>query len=378
MRIVLAPDSFKESMSAAEAAAAMARGVRRVLPGADCVELPMADGGEGTVEAMVATLGGELRSVPVTDALGRPATGTIGLIGTLAVLEVASAVGIGMVEEELRDPLHATSRGVADLLRAALDAGATRVVVGLGGSATNDGGAGLLVGLGAVLRDAGGQHVDPLPVALDAVAEVDLAGLDPRLAEVEIVLACDVTNPLLGPEGASAVFGPQKGADAASVERLDRALATLVGALEEAAGRSVRDVPGAGAAGGLGAALLALGAHRRRGVEVVREAVGLEEAVAGADLVLTGEGSIDAQTLAGKTPAGVAEVAARFDVPVVAFAGRVAPGAEVLLEHGFTAVVPVLPAVTDLPTALREGAANLENAVATALRLITLKPRRTS
>lgn len=391
MRVVCAPDSFKESMDAGVAAAVMAAAVRRVVPEAECVEIPMADGGEGTTRALVAARGGRLVPVAVRDALGRAAVGEIGVAGgrdgegehasgahasgerggsRLGVLEVASAVGIGMIAREERDPLAATSVGVADLVRAVLDEGAARLVVGLGGSATNDGGSGLLVGLGAVLRDAAGAVVPPVPARLGEVADVDLGGLDPRLAAVTIELACDVTNPLLGPTGASAVFGPQKGASPSDVVLLDGALATFVTALEAATGRSVRDVPGAGAAGGLGAAFLALGARRRRGVDVVIDAVGLDDAVAGADLVLTGEGSIDEQTLAGKTPAGVAEVAARHGVPVVAFAGRVAPGAEVLLEHGFTAVVPIVHEVGPLSAVLADGEANLARAVATAVRLL--------
>ncbi|RMI08794.1 glycerate kinase [Cellulomonas triticagri] len=373
MRIVLAPDSFKESMSAAQAAAAMARGVHRVLPGATCVPVPMADGGEGTTDALVAALGGRLLEVPTTDALGRPVTGAVGLApGGLAVLEVAAAVGIGLVAPGDRDVMAATSAGVAPLVRAALAAGSGRVVVGLGGSATNDGGAGLLVGLGARLLDAAGDPVPPEPRALHRVAAVDLSGLDPRLRDVAVELACDVTSPLLGPDGASAVFGPQKGASPEQIRTLDAALTTLVTALEAAAGRTVRDEPGAGAAGGLGAAFLALGATRRPGVEVVVEAAGLTEHVRGADLVLTGEGAVDAQTLAGKTPAGVAAVARRAGVPIVAFAGRVDPSADALLDHGFAAVVPILRGLGDVAEALAAGPDNLEHAVATTLRLLRL------
>ncbi|UNX55593.1 glycerate kinase [Georgenia sp. TF02-10] len=373
MKLVLAPDSFKESMSAAEAAAAMARGVRRVLPDATCVEVPMADGGEGTTDALVAALGGRLVEVATTDALGRPVTATIGLADDgIAILEVAAAVGIGLVAPEDREVLSATSAGVAPLLRAALDAGARRIVVGLGGSATNDGGAGLLVGLGARLLDAAGRPVDPAPRALPAVAAVDLAGLDPRLHGVSVELACDVTSPLLGPRGASAVFGPQKGAAPEQVAMLDTALGALADALEAAAGRRVRDLPGAGAAGGLGAAFLALGATRRPGVEVVVDAAGLARHVDGADLVLTGEGAVDAQTLRGKTPAGVAAVAGRAGVPVIAFAGRVDPSADTLLDHGFAAVVPILRTLGGTAEVLRAGPENLEHAVATALRLLRL------
>lgn len=376
MKVVLAPDSFKESMSAAEAAAAMARGVRVVFPDAECVEVPMADGGEGTTEALVDALGGAWREVTTVDALGRPITARYGLTpDALAVIEVAAAVGIGQIAPGERDVMAASSTGVAELVRDALDAGATRLIVGLGGSATTDGGAGLLAGLGAVFHDADGTVLAPRPDALVALDRVDLSGLDPRLAEVGIDLACDVTNPLVGPSGSAAVFGPQKGASPEQVPVLDGLLARLADALVAAGAPEVREVPGAGAAGGLGAALLSLGAHRRRGVEVVAEAAGLAGHVEGADLVLTGEGSIDSQTLAGKTPAGVAEVAARFGVPVIAFAGRLGDDADVLVGNGFAAVVPITTGPCELATALAEGAANLQRAVATAMRLYRLRLR---
>ncbi len=375
MKVVLAPDSFKESMSAAEAAAAMARGVRAVLPDAECVEVPMADGGEGTAAALVAALGGEWRTVAATDALGRPIEASYGLGADLAVIEVAAAVGIGLVAPADRDVLASSSSGVADLVRDALDAGATRLIVGLGGSATTDGGAGLLAGLGARWLDADGRELPPTPVGLADLDRVDLSGLDPRVAEVSMDLACDVTNPLLGPQGSAAVFGPQKGATPEQVPVLDATLVRVADALVAAGLPDVRDLPGSGAAGGLGAAFLALGARMRRGVEVVAEAAHLDDAVAGADLVLTGEGSLDRQTLSGKTPAGVAEVAARAGVPVVAFAGRLGEGSDELVGRGFAAVVPITTGPCDLATALADGPANLERAVATALRLVQVNAR---
>jgi glycerate kinase len=373
MKVVLAPDSFKESMSAAQAAAAMARGVRAVFPDAACVEVPMADGGEGTADALVAALGGRWRTVAAHDALGRPVDARYGLAPDgLAVIEVAAAVGIGLVAPAERDVAHSDSTGVADLVRDALDTGATRLVVGLGGSATTDGGAGFLAGLGAVWLDASGRRLVPTPAGLAALDRVDLSGLDPRLRAVTIELACDVTNPLLGPSGAAAVFGPQKGATPAQVPVLDGVLARVADALVAAGRPDVRELPGAGAAGGLGAAFLTLGARLRPGVEVVAEAVGLDAAVAGADLVLTGEGSLDAQTLAGKAPAGVADVAARHGVPVIAFAGRLGPGADSLVGRGFVAVVPIVAEPGDLSVALRDGEANLERSVATVMRLVGL------
>ena len=373
MKVVLAPDSFKESMSAAEAARAMARGVREVYPDADCVEVPMADGGEGTTEALVDALGGRWRTVASVDALRRPITAAYGLLpGGVAVIEVAAAVGIGLIAPAERDVLRATSLGVADLVRDALDAGATRLIVGLGGSVTTDGGAGMLAGLGARWLDEDGGPLAPDPTSLATLARVDLTGLDPRLRGITVDLACDVTNPLLGPHGSAAVFGPQKGATPAQVPVLDATLARIADALVAAGTPEVRDQPGAGAAGGLGAAWLSLGARRRKGVEVVAEAVGLDRHLRGASLVLTGEGSVDAQTLAGKTPAGVAAVAAARGVPVIAFAGRLGPGADDLVHHGFAAVLPIMAGPGDLAAALAAGPANLQRAVATAMRLYRL------
>jgi glycerate kinase len=260
--------------------------------------------------------------------------------------------------------MRADSRGVAALVLAALEAGATRLLVGLGGSATSDGGAGLLAGLGVDFLDADGAAVEPNPAGLARLASVDSTGLDPRLAGVRLDLASDVTNPLLGSTGAAAVFGPQKGATAEQVPVLDATLARLADALVAAGLPDVRNQPGAGAAGGLGAAFLALGATLRPGVEVVAEATGLEQAIAGADLVLTGEGALDAQTASGKTPAGVLAVAARNGVPVIAFAGRVGAGSSGL---GFAACVPIVGDDVELATALAEGQVNLERAVATAI-----------
>ena len=365
MRIVLAPDSFKESMTAPEAAAAMARGVRRAAPEAECTLMPMADGGEGTTETLVAALGAVRREVPARDPLGRPVRAGYGLTPDgLAVLEVAAAIGIGLVEPAERDVMRSDSRGVADLVLGAVAAGANRLLVGLGGSATTDGGAGLLVGLGARLLDAADADVAPSPVGLARLARVDVSGLEPRLAGLRIDLASDVTNPLLGPLGSSEVFGPQKGATPAQVPVLDATLARLADALVAAGLPDVRDLPGAGAAGGLGMAFLSLGARLRPGVEVVAEATGLDRAIAGADLVLTGEGALDAQTAAGKTPAGVLSVARRHGVPVMAFAGRLGEG---IADLGYAACVPIVGESVDLATALREGPANLELAVADAV-----------
>ncbi len=365
-------------MSAVEAAAAMAAGVHDVLPAAQCLQIPMADGGEGTVDAVIGARGGRRVRVTARNQLGAPIDAVIGFAGDGAVIEVAAAVGLALVPPGERNLLRGNMIGAADLIRAALDAGARDLLIGLGGTGTGDAGAGLLVGLGARLLDPTGREVPPEPGRLAEVASVDLSGLDPRLRRTTITLACDVTNPLLGGDGATAVFGPQKlgpadGEPSAALARLDGALARFADALERATGTVVRAAPGSGAAGGLGFALLAIGAVRRSGVETVIDAVGLEAQLRGADLVFTGEGSLDAQTLAGKTPAGVAAVARRHGVPVIAFAGRIEAAAEPALAEVFDAVVPILRAPAGKADALAAGPENLRRAAATTIRLFTLR-----
>ena len=375
MKFVLAPDSFKESMTAAEAVAAMERGIRSVFPDAVSVAAPMADGGEGTVDALVAALDGTLETIEVQDALGRTVQAGYGYVAAeeLAIIEIAAAAGIDLVAVPDRDPRVASSFGVGQLVADALDRGARRFIVGLGGSVTNDGGAGMLRALGARLLDADARELPDGGAALARLSRIDLAGFDPRLAAATFRIASDVTNPLLGPDGASRVFGPQKGADEAAVAELDAALGRYAAVVQATTGREVATLAGAGAAGGLGAALLAFfDATMQRGVDMVSEATRLDEAMAGADVVFTGEGSIDAQTLGGKTPLGVAETATRHRIPVIAFAGRVGEGAEVLYEHGFAALVPIVPGTCTLAEALAAGAANLERAVATTCRLLAV------
>ncbi|WP_422748323.1 glycerate kinase [Mycobacterium sp. WMMD1722] len=363
MKIVLAPDSFKESMSAARAITAMQQGVAAVLPDAQCVGVPMADGGEGTVDAVVDALAGDHVTVEVSDALGRPVPARYGFVAhrRLAVIEMAAAAGLERIAPGERDILRASTFGVGQLIRDALDRGALEFVIGLGGSATNDAGAGMLTALGGVLTDVAGAALPPGGAALAGVDRIDLDGLDPRLAGVRIQLACDVTAPLLGAGGASAVFGPQKGATPADVELLEAALAHFA----ETAGAAHAETPGAGAAGGLGFALLEfLGATARPGVELVAETVGLEQALQHAQWVFTGEGGVDAQTLMGKTPYGVARVAARAGARVAIFAGRVAPDAAVLLDHGVDEIIGITAEGTPLEQALRDGPAALARAAA--------------
>ncbi len=372
MRVLCCPDSFKESMSAVEAAAALARGVERVWPDADVVSCPLADGGEGTVSALMAAMGGELLQIPTSDALGNPIVGTIGFVPerSLAVVEVASACGIELIPPDRRDAEAASTFGVGQLLLAALELGAREVIVGLGGSATTDAGSGMLAALGVRFRDADGVELSPGGASLERLAEVDISGLDARLAGIRWRAACDVDNPLLGSEGAAVVFAPQKGASPESVVRLDAALSRWADVTEDALGVSVRDLPGAGAAGGLGAAFVAfLAADLTPGIDLVLDAVGFESLVGGVDVVFTGEGSVDSQSSSGKVPWGVARRAAQVGVPVIVFGGRVDPDVEI---PGVAALVSILHDVTDLSVALEQGTENLERAAATVCRLLGL------
>ena len=367
MKIVCAPDSFKESMSAAQAAAALAEGVRRVAPDAECAEIPMADGGEGFTESLADALGLSAVEAPVLDAYGRPALARFALADGLAVMECAQAIGLGMVPPERRRIREASTFGVGQMILAALDGGAREFLFGIGGSATNDGGAGMLRALGVRFLDAEGRELDGSPASLARLDSIDASGLDPRAAAATFKIACDVDNPLLGPRGSSAVYGPQKGASPEDVAFLDgtlERLARTAGHLD-----SFAAAPGAGAAGGLGYAFSAfLGGELQSGADLVVEAVGLAEAVKGADFVFTGEGAMDRQTLMGKTLSGVARAAA--GVPIVAFAGRLGEGVEELYSHGFVGLVPIVAGVTTLEEALAGGREALADAAERTVRLL--------
>ncbi|MFY3304387.1 glycerate kinase [Achromobacter xylosoxidans] len=356
MKIVIAPDSFKESVSAPDAAAAIARGVKAACPGAHTVCIPMADGGEGTVEAVLAAAGGQARQRTVNDALGHKVDAVWGLLedGT-AVIEMAAAAGLELIAPSRRDPLRASSHGVGELILAALDAGAVRIILGLGGSATNDGGAGMLTALGLRLLDKDGRSLPPGGGALGQLASIDPRGLDSRLANTRIIIASDVDNPLCGPQGASHVFGPQKGATPEQVQTLDAMLGHFADICARQLGSDRRHDAGAGAAGGLGfAAKTFLNADFRPGVEIVAELGGLAQVMEGATLAFTGEGRMDAQTLRGKTPAGVARIAQQAGVPVVALAGSLGDGYEALHAGGISAAFSLAPGPITLQQALAD------------------------
>jgi len=345
MRFVIAPDSFKGSASAKDVAQAIAEGLKVSLPDAEFDLVPMADGGEGTVEALVAATGGEIVREKVTGPLGEPVDAFFGILGDgeTAVIEMAAAAGLHLVPPERRNPLVTTTYGVGELIKAALDRGCRRVIVGIGGSATNDGGAGMAQALGAKLLDERGNEIGFGGGELGKLARVDISGLDSRLREAEILVACDVTNPLTGPNGASAVYGPQKGATPEMVKLLDENLRRYAEIVRRDLGVDVEHVPGAGAAGGLGAGLMAFcQAKLMKGVELVIRAVRLEERVQKADLVVTGEGKLDFQTGFGKVPFGVAQVAKRHGKPVIAIAGQLGEGSENCRNWGIDACFSIL------------------------------------
>jgi glycerate 2-kinase len=373
MKFVLAPDSFKESMTAKKAALAMERGVKKVFPDAECVIVPMADGGEGTVESLVSMSDGKTVSMEVFGPLAEKVTASYGLIadGQTAVIEMASASGIELLKPEERDPLLTTSYGTGQLIKHALDQGVGRILIGIGGSATNDGGVGMLQALGVSFKNENGEELGFGGGALEHLRTIDIAGLDPRITDVQIDVACDVTNPLVGDHGASAIFGPQKGATPEVVAVLDRNLTHYAEVIKSDLGKDIAWMDGAGAAGGLGAGLLAfLHAHLKRGVDLVVEYTGLEEFVKDADYVFTGEGSIDGQTLFGKTPFGVASVAKKYSVPVIAYAGRIGDDVDALYDNGFTAIVGILKGACSLKDALDSGEDNLTFAAENVCRVI--------
>ncbi|MGL3999631.1 glycerate kinase [Pantoea eucalypti] len=363
MKIVIAPDSYKESLSALDVASAIEAGFRDIFPDAHYVKIPVADGGEGTVEAMVAATKGKIVRLKVTGPLGTQVDAFYGLSGdeSTAYIEMAAASGLEQVPAAQRDPLITTSFGTGELIRHALDKGVGHIIIGIGGSATNDGGAGMMQALGVRLLDAQGGEIGHGGGALSALASIDIDALDARIHQCRIEVACDVSNPLTGKEGASAIFGPQKGATPALVQQLDQALVHYAAIIHRDLDIDVLPIPGGGAAGGMGAALHAFcRAELRRGIEIVTEALGLADQVKDADLVITGEGRIDSQSINGKVPIGVASVAKRFNKPVIGIAGSLTADVGVVHQHGIDAVFSVLYTICSLDEALASAGKNVE------------------
>ncbi len=373
--IVIAPDSFKGSVSSIEAASAIAEGLRHVIPDAEIVSIPMADGGEGTTEALLYSVGGELVPAEVTGPLGEPVTAHWARLSNgAAVIEMASASGLPLVPADRRDPGVTTTRGTGELIRAALDSGCRRLLIGIGGSATNDGGAGMAQALGVSLRDRRGSELGPGGLELARLDTIDISGLDPRLTECEIMVASDVTNPLTGPLGASAVYGPQKGAAPEQVVELDAALLNYREKLTAVFGRDIGAMPGAGAAGGLGAGLAAFcGAELRSGISLVLELSGAEDLISNADLVITGEGKTDASSAMGKVPSGIGALAKRFGVPVVCLTGCADESAKELYGLGVSAVIPISDRPMSLDYSMQNAAALLSSTAERLARLLTIK-----
>ncbi|MDD3719314.1 MAG: glycerate kinase [Actinomycetota bacterium] len=356
MRILIAPDKFKGSLSSSEAAAAIGRGFSEGWPQAELASCPLADGGEGTMELLVASTGGKTLECEVTGPLGERRLAPLGILGDgmTAVVEMALASGLVLVPPDKRDPRYTTTAGTGDLIRRALDEGLRRIIVGIGGSATNDGGAGMAAALGVRFLDESGEELPPGAIYLNNLESIDMSGLDPRIRETAMVVASDVTNPLLGAEGATRVYGPQKGASEYDVELLERGLERLAEVVSSRAAQGIEGRPGAGAAGGLGFGLMAfLGALMRPGVDVVMAAVGFEKKLVGCDLVITGEGRLDAQTSYGKTVTGVARSARRHGIPVLALAGEVSEGAGKLHEMGITSLLGIARGPMGLEESMR-------------------------
>ena len=380
MKIVIAPDSFKENLTSLEVASELEAGLRRVWPDAEYVKVPMADGGEGTVQSLVDATGGRIVKCAVTGPLGQKVLASYGLLGDgqTAVIEMAEASGLPLVPKPERDPLRATTFGTGELVADAIHRGVTDIIIGLGGSATNDGGAGFAQALGVRFLDKDGAPItDPLGGGrLEDITAVDTQWINPGLANVSIAVACDVTNPFVGEKGASAVYGPQKGATPETVQQLDRNLTHFAAIIKRDLGIDIAEEPGAGAGGGLGGGLLAFtNAVMKRGVELVVEATELDKHMQGASLALTGEGRVDFQTAFGKTPSGVATVARRHGVPVVAIGGGLADDANGVFQHGIDAIESATPNAMPLDVAIQKSRQYLQDAAERVARLIVMGQR---
>lgn len=356
MRVLIASDSFKGSLSSLKVGEAVSEGIKRVFPEAEIKIIPIADGGEGTVDALVTAGEGKYLYRTVTSPLGEKIEAVMGMLpDRTAVIEMASASGLPLVPPEKRNPSLTTTRGTGELIKYALDEGADRIVIGIGGSATNDGGAGMAEALGVRFLNSSGQELPPGGASLLNLAVIDTSGLDARLKDAEITVICDVDNPLCGKRGASAVYGPQKGADPEMVELLDKSLRHYAQVIREQLNIDILEVPGAGAAGGLGGGLLAFtGAELKPGVEAVLQAIRIDDILPGFDIVITGEGCIDAQSAYGKVPKGVGSRARNHGKPVIAIVGSMGEGAELLYNHGIDAIVPIVNRPMSLDEAVKD------------------------
>lgn len=373
---LLAPDSFKESMTAKEVCIAIEKGLRKVYPESRYIHVPMADGGEGTVQSLVDASGGQLYQKEVTGPLGTPVTAAYGIMGdgVTGVIEMASASGIHYVNQHTRNPLITTTYGTGELIRACIDRGMKKIIIGIGGSATNDGGAGMAEALGVRFLDEQGEPLARGGGDLGRLSTIDISALDQRLQDVQLIVACDVTNPLCGEQGASQVFGPQKGATPEMIQQLDHNLHHYAAVVKQQLDKDVASIPGAGAAGGLGAGLLIFTQSvLQKGIDIVIEYSGLIPKLESADIVFTGEGGIDFQTKFGKTPYGVARVARASGKPVIAIAGYIGEGIDTLYDEGIDAIFGIVPGASDLDSLLQSGASNIERTCENIARVLALR-----
>lgn len=375
MKIIVAPDSFKESLGAKEVALAIEEGIKKVFPQAEVIKVPLADGGEGTVEAMVEARGGKIVKKKVTSPLGEKIDAYFGILEDefTAIVEMAQASGLSLIPQKKRNPLFATTYGTGELIKEALDRGCQKIIVGIGGSATVDGGAGMAQALGAKLLDKEGNEVPFGGAGLEEIININMEKFDTRIADVEVVVASDVDNPLCGPQGAARVYGPQKGATPEMVEILDRNLAHFARLIKKFLRKEVADIPGAGAAGGLGAGLIAfLGAKLKPGIDLMIEASHLQEKLKGADLVISGEGRIDEQTAYGKAPMGVTERAKKKNIPVILIGGEIRGDIKVLYEKGVDALVSSIDRVSSFTEVIKNSRQALMDASERAMRLVKI------
>jgi len=376
MKIVIAPDSFKESLTALQVAQAIEIGFKKIFPDAEYIKVPMADGGEGTVQSLIDAWQGQSMVTEVTAPLGNKVLAEWGLSADrkTAIIEMAAASGLHLVAENERNPLITGSYGTGELIKAALNFGVEKIILGIGGSATNDAGVGMLQALGTAFLDDEGKPLVAGGAALKRLSKIDLSALDPRLATTQIEVACDVDNPLCGERGASAVFGPQKGATAAMIKELDVALSLFSQKVKQQLNKDIANIAGAGAAGGMGAGLQLLPNCRlKSGVDIILEATHLSKEVADADLVITGEGRMDSQTVYGKTPVGVAKTAKRFHKPVIAIVGCLRADYEVVYDAGIDAVFPIIRNLASLSDTLAQGRENLISTAQNVARTLKLK-----
>ena len=373
MKIVIAPDSFKESMTAKEVCDAVEKGMKKILTDAEFVHAPMADGGEGTTQSLADATGGKIYFEECMGPLGEKVKAKLGLLGNghIAVLEMASASGLELVPRSKRNPMITTTYGTGELIKKALDLGVKTIIVGIGGSATNDGGAGMIQALGGKLLDKNGKNIGFGGGELSKLEKIDLTEMDSRIKNTKFIVASDVQNPLTGETGASNIFGRQKGATEEMVVILDNNLRKFAEIIRRDVGKDVENIPGAGAAGGLGAGLMAfLNAELKKGIDIVIEYSHLEEKIKGADLVITGEGNIDGQTRFGKTPYGVVSVAKKYGIPTITLAGGIGKDIDILYDYGFDAIFSIMQKVESLEDAIKNGKINMEKTAENIARII--------